>query len=64
MFFLIKGQAAMVIEMDDILHPFVVINDGYYFGEIDILLSEDKLYLFTVKALKRCDLLTLQRNAL
>lgn len=62
--FLIKGKAAMVHkELKDAIY--LVIDEGYYFGELDYLfLNNDGKRKFTVKAVDDCDLLAINKTDL
>ena len=41
---------------------YMIIEEGYYFGEIDFLFcNNDGRRKFTVKAIENCDLLTLNK---
>lgn len=58
---MIKGRAGLVHkDLKDAVY--LVIDEGYYFGEIDFVYnSDDGKRKFTVKALEDCDLLTLNK---
>lgn len=44
---------------------YLVIEEGYYFGEIDFIYNgNDGKRKFTVKAIEECDLLTLSKSDL
>lgn len=59
-FFLIKGKAGLVHkDLKDSI--FLIIDEGYYFGEIDFVLNKNGRRGFTCKALEDSDLLTLNK---
>jgi len=62
MYFLVKGEVAMVIMIDDVIIPFILLAPGYYFGEVDLLFSENKTHLHTVKATDHCELLAFSKE--
>ena len=65
-YFLVKGSAALVLrDYNDL--AYIYIDEGYYFGEIDLLIgSEEEVgkRMFTVKAMKECELLVLSKTDL
>ena len=61
-YFVIRGEAAMVIVKKFISLPFIYFDKGSYFGDSDLLYSENKCYLNTMKAMDDCELLTLSRD--
>ena len=62
MYFLVKGEASMVALKQADSIPFVMISEGYYFGEVDLLFSESKTHLDSVKAIEACEILTFSRE--
>ena len=60
-FFLVSGEAAFVLpDLND--HPFILIEEGLFFGEMEFALSDEPtscqgLRKLSVKALSDCDLL-------
>ena len=42
--------------------PYLIVEQGYYFGEIDLLFSEKRTHLHDVRAGEICELLTLSRE--
>lgn len=61
MYFLISGEVAMVIQKGEVSIPFLQMFDGYYFGEIDLLFMESKQHMYSIRAMTKCELLTLSR---
>ncbi|CAG9335933.1 unnamed protein product [Blepharisma stoltei] len=62
-YFIIKGEVAMIVEPDeDTKIPFNFLSEGYYFGETDLLMNENHERSFSVKALKRTELLVLPND--
>ncbi|CAG9329138.1 unnamed protein product [Blepharisma stoltei] len=63
MYFIVSGQVAMMTAVSGgEMIPFNVLTEGYYFGEIDILFSEEKERLYDVKALESSELLIFPRD--
>jgi len=63
-FFLVKGSAALVLRQFSDL-AYVYVDEGFYFGEIDLLMgNEDTIgkRMFTVKANTECELLVLSKS--
>lgn len=58
MYFVIKGKVEFLIFEGNVPLSFTEVAAGYYFGEIDILFSENKTRLHTVKAVEVTELLT------
>lgn len=67
-YFLVSGQAGYALhEHDDTVY--VIIDKGYYFGEIDFIYMNDQgendgKRKFSAKAIEDCDLLVLQKTDL
>ena len=57
---MVSGAAALVLPKFSDL-AYIEIDEGYYFGEIDIVHFNEKR-MFTVKAIKDCELLVLNQN--
>ncbi|OMJ79125.1 hypothetical protein SteCoe_20916 [Stentor coeruleus] len=62
MYFIIKGCASMMIKRGNDFYPFIILYENYYFGEIDLLFSNNKTHLNTVYTEDGCELLTLSRE--
>ena len=62
MYFLISGEVAMVIQKGEASIPFLQMFDGYYFGEIDLLFTESKQHMYSIRAMTKCELLTLSKR--
>jgi voltage-gated potassium channel Kch len=62
MYFILKGKLSFNLKRMGMLYPFVFIEENYYFGEIDLLFSNNKNHMNTVKAEKNSELLTLNRE--
>ncbi|CAG9327285.1 unnamed protein product [Blepharisma stoltei] len=59
-YFIVKGEVVMVADYEDNTKiPFNILKEGYYFGETDFLLNEEREHSYSVKALKRTELLVL-----
>jgi CRP-like cAMP-binding protein len=61
MYFLVSGEVAMVIQKGEVSIPFLQMFDGYYFGEIDLLFTESKQHMYSIRAMTKCELLTLSK---
>lgn len=62
MYFITQGTVEFVVIRDSILFPYIEIVKNYFFGEVDLLFSEDKKYLHTTRAGQICELLTLSKE--
>ena len=62
MYFLIKGNASMVVKRGPEYYPFILLEQNYYFGEIDLLFSYNKTHLHTVYSETGCELFTLSKE--
>jgi Ion transport protein/Cyclic nucleotide-binding domain len=62
MYFIIKGKVTMMIKKDKEYVPIIVFSEKYYFGEVDLLFSNNKTRLNTVYTEEGCELLTLSRE--
>lgn len=62
MYFIIKGKLSINLKRDGIYYPLIYLTDNYYFGEIDLLFSNNKNYLNSVKAEHNSELLSLSRD--
>lgn len=62
MYFLVKGEIAMVMIFEEAVVPYILLSPGYYFGEVDLLFSESKTHLHTTKATDNSELLTLSKE--
>lgn len=62
MYFLVCGEVAMVIQKGEVSIPFLQMFDGYYFGEIDLLFMESKQHMYSIRAMTKCELLTLSKR--
>lgn len=60
MYFIVTGEVAMMTSISEGESiPVNILSDGYYFGEIDLLFSENKNRANDVKAISDTELLTL-----
>lgn len=62
MYFITQGSADFVLIRDNIVYPYIEIVKNYYFGEVDLLFSEDKKHLHTTRAGEICEMLTLSKE--
>ena len=62
MYFILKGKLSFNLKRLGIFHSFVFIEENYYFGEIDLLFSNNKNHMNSVKTEKNSELLTLSRE--
>jgi Ion transport protein/Cyclic nucleotide-binding domain len=62
MYFLTHGKAEFILMKNRDIIPFLEIEKGYYFGEIDLLFSENKSRMHTTRAGEICEMLTLGRE--
>ena len=62
MYFIIKGKLSINLKREGVFYPLTYLVENYYFGEIDLLFSNSKNHLNSVKAEQNCDLLSLERD--
>lgn len=62
MYFLIRGEVSVVFAHNDEWIPYRTIQEGYYFGEVDIWFSDDKRHMDTTKSNEKSELLALGRE--
>ena len=62
MYFILNGKLSFNLKRLGIFHAFVFIEENYYFGEIDLLFSNNKNHMNSVKAEMNSELLTLSRE--
>lgn len=62
MYFLTKGSAFLAILRGKEYIPCIVFQKFYYFGEIDLLFSVNKVHLHTVFTSEGCEMLTLSSD--
>ena len=63
MYFIIKGEINFVLMHGKETTPYLSIPEGYYFGEWDLLISEDKIRHENTKASRKSELLTLSQES-
>ena len=61
MYFLIRGEISLVFLRDDEWVVFNTIEEGYYFGEVDIWMTDPPKHLDTTQAAKKAEMLTIGR---
>lgn len=59
MYFIIKGVVEFVIIAEKQVFPYLELGSDYYFGEMDLLFSEKKIRMNTVRTVEECEFLTL-----
>ena len=59
MYFIIKGEINFWLMRGKEAIPYLSVPEGYYFGEWDLLISEDKIRKENTKASRKSELLTL-----
>ena len=62
MYFLVKGGVEFVLDKENEYVCYVSVSPNYYFGEIDLLFSPNKLRQHTTKTSTRTELLSLSRE--
>lgn len=62
MYFIINGRLSVNIKRDGMFYPLIYLTENYYFGEIDLLFSNSKNHLNSVKAEQKSELLSLERD--
>lgn len=62
MYFISVGSVEFVIIKDNMDFPYIEMEKGYYFGETDLLFSENKTHLHSTKTSNSCEFLTLSNE--
>lgn len=62
MYFIVKGSVAVMGKRGNDFYPLIVIQENYYFGEVDLLFSNNKQRLNAVFSENGCELLSLSRE--
>lgn len=62
MFFLVSGEVEFVLDKDTEYICYVSVSPGYYFGEVDLLLSPSLQRLHTTKTAGRTEVLSFRRE--
>jgi CRP-like cAMP-binding protein len=61
MYFLVRGEVGVGFIRSDEFVPYMVVDEGYYFGELDLMFSETQKHMDCTRTHKKCELLTLSR---
>lgn len=63
MYFITQGSVEFVLIRDNLVYPYIEIVKNYFFGEVDLLFSEDKKHLHATRAGEICEMLTLSKES-
>lgn len=62
MFFLVRGEVEYVVEWTQGIVAYHVIHSHYYFGEEDLLLSDNRMHTFATRTAKKSELLSFAKE--
>ena len=64
MYFIVKGKVIFEVQDFEDIISIKEVSEGYYFGEMDIFLSNDQTRYHSVKAMTKTKLLSLSKHNL
>ena len=62
MYFIYKGTASLMAKSGGDFFPYIIIEENYFFGEVDLLFSSNKTHFHTAYSEEGCELLSLSRE--
>ena len=62
MYFIYKGKTSLMAKYGSEYFPYIIIEEDYFFGEVDLLFSNNKTHFHTAYSEDGCELLSLSRE--